>query len=236
MKALPRLLAGLVAALQAASLPALADSFTSMRLSELLGAEVTDPSGFAIGHVKELMLEPGSARLRYAVLELPRLGRGERQFAYPATVFAPSQAPGKVVLDLDRGQIERAEGFARSRWPSGGDEYWSRVERRFRGEPNGAPLAAAEASAPARTQAERQDADPAAGASAGQSANPDLVRATQLLGMNVTDRDAKDAGVVADMVVSLREARVRYLVLRPADSERTVNLPMDQAIRYSKRP
>lgn len=203
-----------------------------LRVNDLLGMAVTDRSGAAIGEVKELMLELETGRVHYAVLELPALGMGEKQFAYPVTVLAPGKRE-TLVLNVPRGEIENSEGFDRGRWPAGSDEYWSRIERRYRGhETNGSELAALDPRAPARTQAERKARrdDASASASAGQSPGGDLVRASHLLGMEVMDRSGAVAGSVTDIVVSLRDARVRHLVMETARSQRSVSVPVSNVV------
>jgi sporulation protein YlmC with PRC-barrel domain len=198
-------------------------------VNHVLGMEVIDRHGAAIGEVKELMIDLQSGRVHYAVLELTTLGLGEKQFAYPASVLAPGKARDKLVLDIAREEIERSEGFERGRWPSASDEYWSRIDRRY-GTHDVPEIAALDPKAPVRTQTEpkaRRGPQPG-NASAGQSVSHDLLRASQLLGLRVYEAGGRALGTVADMVIGLREARVRHLVVEPGRGARRLNVPPSQ--------
>ena len=164
------------------------------RVSQLIGKEVRNPQGEKFGEINDLIIDVNNEVIHYAILSFGGvMGLGDKLFAYPLSVFRHALDRDELVLDVDKERLRRAPGFERNRWPDWSTpEYGAAVERHF-----------------------------------GQSAritprpNAHLLRASQLLGKNVDDNNGKNAGEIADIVVSMSSGRVRYVVL---DFDRSWNM------------
>lgn len=160
-----------------------------LRASKLIGKEVRDASGEKLGEIQDMIVDAKAERVHYAVLAFGgALGLGEKLFAYPLRTFKPTGDDYDLVLNVDKEKMKNAPGFERNRWPDLADNrYRSEVERYFRDNVSG--------TAPA----------PAAGAR--------LMRASELIGKNVDDRQGKNAGEIEDLVVNISTEKIRYVVL-----------------------
>src|SRR5919201_869381 len=68
------------------------------RASKLIGADVENPSGQNLGDIKDIVLDPQTGQIAYAVLGFGGfLGMGEKYFAIPWTALsAKEKRPGEV--------------------------------------------------------------------------------------------------------------------------------------------
>jgi sporulation protein YlmC with PRC-barrel domain len=181
-------------------------NWRQMHASELIGKQVTNREGEELGEVKDLMLDLRTGGVRYAIVEFsPAAGLDEKLFAYPVRSFGPARAADKLVLNVDRHQLEQAEGFDRDRFPPGDDPYWGRIEQ---------PDATAAAGAgPAGLPAEA-------------IAPPRFVRASRVIGQDVKDRGGMPAGEVKDVVLDLGTGEIRHAVIER--DGRTLGVPINQ--------
>jgi sporulation protein YlmC with PRC-barrel domain len=157
-----------------------------MRASNLLGKDVRNAQGENMGKIDDLVIDPVSRRAHYVVLSFGGvLGMGDKLFAFPVNAFEPSRDQDELVLNVEKERLKNAPGFDRSNWPDFGDNrYRGDVDRYHKAEP-----------------AER-------GAFKDQ-----LMRASELIGREVKDGSGRDAGEIEDLVVNMRNAQVRYVVL-----------------------
>lgn len=157
-----------------------------MRASKLIGMDVQNATGEDIGEVKDLIVDVTGERVHYAVLSYGgALGVGDKLFAYPISTFKRTGDTDKLVLDIDKERLKNAPGFDSNRWPDLADNrYRKEVDRYFRSNAVGAT-----------PKGER------------------LVRASELIGKNVDDRQGANAGEIEDLVVNLASERIRYVVL-----------------------
>lgn len=184
-----------------ASRSATQGAFGDMRASKLIGMNVENAQGESLGEIKDLIVDVANERVYYAILGFGgALGLGEKLFAYPVGTFSPSANREHLVLNVEREKLKGAPGFEKNRWPEWGkDRYGSDVNRYF-------------------------------GATVAVKPMPDerLMRASELLGKNVDDREGKKAGEIQDLVVNLGNSRVHYAVLDFSKSWTTADklLPM----------
>lgn len=89
----------------------------------ITGDKVHNPKGEELGSIHELMLDVHNGRIAYAVLSFGGfLNMGNKLFAIPwdmLTLDAPNHA---FVLDINKEQLENAEGFDKDNWPDFADE------------------------------------------------------------------------------------------------------------------
>jgi len=157
-----------------------------VRASNVIGKNVENSQGENLGEIKDLIVDIGTQRVRYAVLASGgTLGLGDKLFAYPISAFKPQADGDKLVLNIDKDKLKDAPGFDKGKWPEWTDNrYRGQVDRYF-----------------------KTDTAKAAPRSA------KMVRATELIGKSVDDRGGKDAGEIEDVVVNMNSGRVSYAVL-----------------------
>jgi sporulation protein YlmC with PRC-barrel domain len=183
--------------------------------SKLIGKAVANKDGQNLGEIRELVLDLHNGVVRYAVLEFSGvLGAEEKYFAYPASAFSHSARDGEVVLDVDRRQLELAEGFERSRWPQWNDPHWSRAERRAGTEGVPPVIAPSEPEGEAMGPGAEGKADALPGAG--------FVRASELIGSKVRDRAGEELGEVRDLTVNLGDGSIRDVLIDAAGEQRRI--------------
>lgn len=158
-------------------------SVQEMRVSELIGKNVTNPKGERLGEIKDLVVDTTNGNVQYAVIGMGGfLGVGDKLFAYPLERFEHSTERGKLLLNVDKDKMKSAPGFDDKSWPDFG------------------------------AAAYRGQVDSFYGTKSAGTAR--FARATQILKGDVKDRSNNDIGDIEDMVVSLPNGHVRYVVLQ----------------------
>ena len=97
------------------------------RASKVIGADVGNPQGEKLGEIKDIVLDPQTDRIRYAVLGSGGfLGLGEKYFAIPWTALTSKAGEkGDFILDIDRERLQNAPGFDKNNWPNMADRSWA---------------------------------------------------------------------------------------------------------------
>jgi sporulation protein YlmC with PRC-barrel domain len=91
----------------------------AQRASEFIGRDVENPRGEEIGEVSELILDPETGRVSYAVVSvtgIPELA--DRMIAVPFNALNPK--PGeenKLVLNIERQRLQQAPSFESREFP-----------------------------------------------------------------------------------------------------------------------
>ena len=99
--------------------------FKVQSASTLAVFRVRNRSNQDLGTIEELMIDPASGRVAYAVLCLGGfLGFGDKLFAIPWSMLTLKPEDRVFVLDVDRQVLENAPGFDADDWPDFGDERW----------------------------------------------------------------------------------------------------------------
>jgi sporulation protein YlmC with PRC-barrel domain len=157
-----------------------------MRASKLIGKDVKNAQGEDLGEIEDLVIDPVSQRVHYAVLSFGGLlGLGDKMFAFPVSAFKPSRNRDELVLNVDKDRLKDAPGFERDAWPNWSDNrYRDEVDRYFK-----------------------------ANAVGGVAPGERMMRASDLIGMEVDDPKGEDVGEIEDLVVNMANGRIRYVVL-----------------------
>lgn len=88
------------------------------RASNLIGMEVRNFQNERVGRVEDLVVDPQTGQVAYAVLNANRLLQGRQTFvAIPLTAFQPSQDERHLMADLDRVRLQRMQTFERDDLP-----------------------------------------------------------------------------------------------------------------------
>ena len=110
------------------------------RASEVVGAEVKNLKGDKLGKVEELVLDPTSGTIEYAVISFGGfLGMGDKFFAVPFTLLKAPEVPegnklAYFTYDVDKAKMEKAPGFDKNNWPNMADHRWGLDIYRYYGE------------------------------------------------------------------------------------------------------
>ena len=157
----------------------------STKASALIGNDVVDKRGEALGEIEDLVIDLEAGRVHAAVLD----ASGGRHYAFPIGEFERGRTGEELVLEVDKQKLEDAQGFAQNQWPAMDDDFWGRV-----------------------------GAQAAAGGT--QRASMQLVRASELIGVNLQDRSGNDVGEVEEVMVNLDGGRVGGIVVDLNDGGR----------------
>ncbi len=106
------------------------------RASNVIGADVADPSGAVVGTLTDLAIEDGSDRIVYAVLSFGGfLGMGDKLFALPWSSLTSTAVDGRqtLILDVAKQRLAEAPGFDKHHWPNFADRTWGTDVHRYYG-------------------------------------------------------------------------------------------------------
>ena len=102
-------------------------SSSPVRASSIIGTNVCNPDGDSLGDIKEVVIDPRTGKVAYAVVSFGGfLTMGEKLFAIPFSAFEYSESKNEYVLDVSKERLEAAPGFDPDNWPSMSDEKWNR--------------------------------------------------------------------------------------------------------------
>ncbi|MCC6533342.1 MAG: PRC-barrel domain-containing protein [Burkholderiales bacterium] len=175
--------------------------YNDVRASRLIGMFVRNSANEKLGQIKDLIVDLGSSRVHYAVLEFAGdVFVSKKLFVYPLTAFKPSGDGEFMVLAVDKGKLSAAPAFSSDQWPN-----WH-----------------------ARSKEIDQYFGITPSSDAGTSRR--LVRASSYLGADVRDTQGKDVGDLSELVVNVNNGTVRYAVVafdKPwSMDERLVAVPL----------
>ncbi len=109
------------------------------RASKIIGTKVTNPKGEGLGNIKELVLDPDSGQVVYAVISFGGLfGLGNKLFALPWNTLHWSRDNENYVLDVDKDTLKKAPGFDKKHWPDSTnkwDQWREEIEQFYRVKP-----------------------------------------------------------------------------------------------------
>jgi len=88
------------------------------RASKIIGASVKSPAGEGLGDIKELVLDPESGQVVYAVVSYGGvMGMGDKLFAIPWKALGWLRDKEYYTLDVDKATLAKAPGFDKNHWP-----------------------------------------------------------------------------------------------------------------------
>jgi sporulation protein YlmC with PRC-barrel domain len=102
-------------------------SHSPVKASSIIGTSVVNPKGDSLGDIKEVVIDPRSGRVAYAVVSFGGfLSLGEKLFAIPFSSFEFDTEKGQYILAISKERLETAPGFDADNWPTMADETWNR--------------------------------------------------------------------------------------------------------------
>jgi sporulation protein YlmC with PRC-barrel domain len=96
------------------------------RSSKLVGADVENAQGENLGDIKDIVIDPVTGRVAYAVLSFGGfMGLGDKYFAIPWAAFTPKAGEKEqFVLNVDKERLKNAPGFDKNNWPDMANHQW----------------------------------------------------------------------------------------------------------------
>jgi hypothetical protein len=96
------------------------------RASKVVGTDVKNLKKEDLGEVKELVIDPESGEIAYAVISFGGLfGIGDKLFAVPWHSLMMDREHKAVLLAVNKETLERAPSFNKDKWPDRYDQTWS---------------------------------------------------------------------------------------------------------------
>ena len=93
--------------------------------STLMRDKVVNPQGEHLGDIKELMIDPQTGHVGYAVLSFGGfLGMGDKLFAVPFRALELKTDRKEFVLNVSKDKLKTAPGFDKNDWPKSADRQW----------------------------------------------------------------------------------------------------------------
>jgi len=93
---------------------------------DLAKVKLHSPSGEEMGSIDELVVDPNTGRVAYAVVELGGfLGIGERNFPVPWALIQPTPDNQGMILNVPKDRLTAAPQFTSSNRPDMSDRQWA---------------------------------------------------------------------------------------------------------------
>lgn len=109
-------------------------SNSPIKASSIIGTDVINPGGDNLGDIKEVVIDPSTGKVAYAVVSFGGfLSLGEKLFAIPYSALEYDLNQSKYVLDVSKERLEAAPGFDADHWPSMAEEKWNRDVYKYYG-------------------------------------------------------------------------------------------------------
>lgn len=91
--------------------------------STITGQKVHNLKNENIGNIKDLMINPQTGEVVYAVLSFGGfLGIGDKYFAVPINALQFSDKDETIILDADKEKLENTPSFDKDNWPRTADD------------------------------------------------------------------------------------------------------------------
>ncbi len=95
---------------------------TLLSTSSIRNTTVVNRQGETLGQIEDVMLDPQTGRVEYAVLDFGGfLGIGDKLFAVPLQAFEIDRTNERFLLNVTKDKLESAPGFDKASWPQTAD-------------------------------------------------------------------------------------------------------------------
>jgi sporulation protein YlmC with PRC-barrel domain len=89
--------------------------------NRLISERVRNRAGEDTGRIEDLVIDPASGNVQYAIVSLDGFGRTDDLFAIPWSELSISAAGDYLIMDIDAERLSRAPSFRRGAWPDMAD-------------------------------------------------------------------------------------------------------------------
>lgn len=105
------------------------------RASKIIGTNVYNRQDEKLGDIKEIVLDPSSGSVSYAVISVGGfLGIGEKLVAVPWKALQTDTKRKAFVMDATKDKLKQAKGFDEKNWPNMADAKWNADAQAFYGQ------------------------------------------------------------------------------------------------------
>jgi sporulation protein YlmC with PRC-barrel domain len=166
------------------------------KASKVLGGKVENPRGEDLGKIEDLVVDPSSGTIEYAVLSFGGfLGVGDKYFALPWNMIktsdpVDSKKDYRFVLDVDKAKLEKAPGFPKSNWPDIYSPSWSQEIDKYYGS--------------TRNSANR---------AVDQNEKFKIFKVSDLMGQNLTNANGDKLGDIKEIGIDVRSGHLAFFVM-----------------------
>lgn len=157
-----------------------------LKTPDVIGKTVKNASGTELGTLDDLVIDE-SGRVVYAALNYKE-GTNRKMFALPIKAFRGATDLSHMVLDIDRAQLDKTDGFDANNWPSRPD---TRLVTK-----GGTDAPAARTDAPRDAGTDRK-----------------LARVSSLNGLTVKNDRGEELGTIQGFAIDLPNEKVVYAAL-----------------------
>ena len=173
------------------------------KLGDVIGGDVRNPEDENLGEIEELVLNPSTGEIEYAVLSFGGfMGMGDKLFALPWDALeSVHKADGDkkfFLLSVDKEKLKNSPGFPKDNWPDISSPEWSESIRKFYADVLRDRPSSSEVSGGKVIDANKRF---------------NLVKATDLKGCDVDTSEGNDAGEISDLAIDPSRGRVAYIIL-----------------------
>jgi sporulation protein YlmC with PRC-barrel domain len=107
---------------------------SEFRASKIIGMDVKDQKGKKIREIKDVLLDPATGRVLFAVIGPKRsLEIGHDRFI-SVPMSALLRYGGVYVVNMTRDELTRAPSFHEDHWPNPSDRTWNEMVYKFYGQ------------------------------------------------------------------------------------------------------
>jgi len=96
-----------------------------MRTSQLTTASIKNTSGEAIGQINDLVVDPTTGRIEFAVISPAGAAQPGKLTAVPWQLVRPSGEGSTLTANIDKEKLSSAQTFDRFQWPDMSQESWA---------------------------------------------------------------------------------------------------------------
>jgi sporulation protein YlmC with PRC-barrel domain len=94
------------------------------RASKIIGTHVANSKGENLGDIKDLVVDPNTGQVVYAVVSFGGLlGLGDKLFAVPWKALMWTSGKAYYILNEDKTTLAKAPGFDKKHWPDSSDKW-----------------------------------------------------------------------------------------------------------------
>jgi sporulation protein YlmC with PRC-barrel domain len=187
------------------------------RASRLIGMDVRNAQDENLGEVRDLVINAQNGNVEYVALAHGGfLGLGQDLYAYPLERFQAGSDRNRLTLDVTREQLQQSQGFDNNDWPKVRADrgFWDRITANF-GTNRDQP-AATGATAPQQQGQQQAAAEEA-----------QYVRASEIRGEQLRDRQGGNLGQIEDLIVSMDTGEVRHVIVDTEGDDRLVAVSVE---------
>jgi sporulation protein YlmC with PRC-barrel domain len=186
------------------------------KASEVIGSKVKNPQGEDLGKVEELVVEPASGSIEYAVVSFGGfLGMGDKLFAVPFSLLKAPDVPegdrlAHFTLNVDKARMEKAPGFDKNNWPDVSAPNWGDEIHRYYGTSPSHKMGD-ELTPPGSGKG---DMGKDAGKAIDENRNYRLVKASDLMGKKIENPSNDNLGDIKELILDPGRSRISYFVMK----------------------